>query len=564
VTNTLWKINATAQNTTWSWGYDLNGRNTGFTVPLPSSTATVTFDYDLADRITQYTVPSGLGGGRSQTVSYTSTGHVYSVLDGSMWRYYNHDYHGQILREGTGVGQNDINEYTYDAAGNRLSDNISTYVYSSGRLQSRNMGALGTVTYTHNAAGSQVRQSNSSPTCSSGSPLNLERELVYTADGRVAHSRRWVNRPPNGCQLEERNYWYDGLGRLVLIRSTNQWADDYGVTRFWWLDDDVAVRFWKPLNDADSLWVPRLKRNSSGVLEAMGQWYYPGPGPDRALASFNYQAGPGVGTGDRHLFLRDWRGSVIKVTEHTGVLHGGLSQDYEAFGSADGAVARNGPGYNGAPSIDGFQYLRNRWYDPTVGRFTQEDPIGFAGGINLYAYVGSNPLMFSDPYGLCPPELTGRPCGSPLASPLGTSVRHMTIRSDAHGDGAFDASRGTRGAHRALDVNAAVGTPVVSMDQGRVLNICRENCGTGGMSVTVGHYNNDGKLVSRSYYAHLSSIDAGLRENQGIHAGTRLGAAGQTGNAAGTDPHLHVSLTNTATGEKIKLEDQLDVSRRPE
>jgi uncharacterized protein RhaS with RHS repeats len=34
--------------------------------------------------------------------------------------------------------------------------------------------------------------------------------------------------------------------------------------------------------------------------------------------------------------------------------------------------------------------------------FTQEDPIGYAGGINLYGYVGNSPVAFSDPFGLSP------------------------------------------------------------------------------------------------------------------------------------------------------------------
>lgn len=45
--------------------------------------------------------------------------------------------------------------------------------------------------------------------------------------------------------------------------------------------------------------------------------------------------------------------------------------------------------------------LRARYYDPAVGRFVSEDPIGFSGGdVNLYAYVHSNPVRWVDPLGL--------------------------------------------------------------------------------------------------------------------------------------------------------------------
>jgi len=49
----------------------------------------------------------------------------------------------------------------------------------------------------------------------------------------------------------------------------------------------------------------------------------------------------------------------------------------------------------------GTYYRRNRSYDPSTGRFTQEDPIGLAGGLNLYGFANGNPVTYSDPFGLC-------------------------------------------------------------------------------------------------------------------------------------------------------------------
>ena len=44
---------------------------------------------------------------------------------------------------------------------------------------------------------------------------------------------------------------------------------------------------------------------------------------------------------------------------------------------------------------------RARYYNPALGRFLSEDPLGFLGGsINLYVYVSNNPDLFGDPFGL--------------------------------------------------------------------------------------------------------------------------------------------------------------------
>lgn len=49
----------------------------------------------------------------------------------------------------------------------------------------------------------------------------------------------------------------------------------------------------------------------------------------------------------------------------------------------------------------GLQYKRNRFYDPASGQFTQEDPTGLGGGLNLYGFAAGDPVNFSDPFGLC-------------------------------------------------------------------------------------------------------------------------------------------------------------------
>ena len=57
---------------------------------------------------------------------------------------------------------------------------------------------------------------------------------------------------------------------------------------------------------------------------------------------------------------------------------------------------------------DGTSGLYQNWhrdYDPTLGRYLETDPIGLAGGTNLYAYVDGNPVNLIDPMGLCVEDL---------------------------------------------------------------------------------------------------------------------------------------------------------------
>jgi RHS repeat-associated protein len=58
----------------------------------------------------------------------------------------------------------------------------------------------------------------------------------------------------------------------------------------------------------------------------------------------------------------------------------------------------------------GLSYRRNRYYDPASGQFTQQDPIGIAGGLNLYGYANGDPINFSDPFGLMGCDPPDKPC----------------------------------------------------------------------------------------------------------------------------------------------------------
>ncbi|MBI4502414.1 MAG: hypothetical protein HY700_14790 [Gemmatimonadetes bacterium] len=82
--------------------------------------------------------------------------------------------------------------------------------------------------------------------------------------------------------------------------------------------------------------------------------------------------------------------------------------------------------------------------------FLTEDPIGIAGGANLYQYAGNNPATYTDPFGLCPEWLTGRPCigGGFIRGP----VRPMMF--------AGAAARGATGDLASRGVVGVSGTPM--------------------------------------------------------------------------------------------------------
>ncbi len=100
----------------------------------------------------------------------------------------------------------------------------------------------------------------------------------------------------------------------------------------------------------------------------------------------------------------------------------------------------------------------------------------------------------------------------------------------------FDEGRDAGRSHRALDILAPRGTPVLSADSGRIIRISVSTLG--GNTV----YATDplGRIVY--YYAHLDGYQRGLAQGALVARGDTLGFVGTTGNAPKDTPHLHFQV----------------------
>jgi RHS repeat-associated protein len=99
--------------------------------------------------------------------------------------------------------------------------------------------------------------------------------------------------------------------------------------------------------------------------------------------------------------LGDRQGSVVDLVDENGAVLNHFV--YDSFGNRSGSSTADFRfGYTGR-ELDGetgLYYYRARYYDPTVGRFISEDPVGFsAGDTNLYRYVNNSPTNYTDPTG---------------------------------------------------------------------------------------------------------------------------------------------------------------------
>jgi RHS repeat-associated protein len=242
--------------------------------------------------------------------------------------------------------------------------------------------------------------------------------------------------------------WYDALGRRVLVRA--QKAPACNSTTF----GEVACKSFveRTVWDGDQVLIERRADGASGLSSGL----------------LDQETTSGDAWGEvisLHANGIDAPIAVRKTGRTTLMPYANWKGDYEIGTTADGTPTPLCSGTSDCPLIEwpgsqenadglllthaalntwwgslinektdasGLKYMRNRYYNPQTGQFTQSDPIGLAGGLNLYGFAAGDPVNYSDPFGLCPKDAGGDGKAKTLGDcPEGSEGRRQYISGKA-------------------------------------------------------------------------------------------------------------------------------------
>jgi RHS repeat-associated protein len=387
-----------------NYAYDLAGNVTRITYP---SGQIVNYSYDSQGRISGVTTqanwwakPLTLASG----VTYEPFGPMASFTYGNglvMTRSFNADYRitGITTRSATTTVQN--LSLSYDVNGNITSiiDKLTpgdsqTFTYDALNRLTLATGPYSTVSYTYDADSNRLTSTQGgvtqaysySPTSDqllsvTGSNGGKE-NFTYTADGNIAtekgdgqatiytysNSNRLSHAAISGSSTA--SYLYNALGERL--------SETVGKTVTDFLYDQngnlIAEANGKTGNaTSEYVWLGEVPL---AQIDSNGKTYY---------IQSDQTNTPQMMTNASQKVVWDIQQSPFGATVSTS----GTVSDVLRF-----------PGQI-ADAATGLNYNTNRDYDPTLGRYIEADPVGLAGGINLYGYVNQNPLNSTDPLGLC-------------------------------------------------------------------------------------------------------------------------------------------------------------------
>nr|NJM04536.1 RHS repeat-associated core domain-containing protein [Desulfobacula sp.] len=195
-------------------------------------------------------------------------------------------------------------------------------------------------------------------------------------------------------------------------------------------------------------------------------------------------------------FHHDHLNSVTALTGHNGdevetVSYGPFGEAISSSGTSPSTLKYTGRELD---EETGLYYYRARYYDPKIGRFLNEDPLGFEAGVNFYAYVQNNPINSNDPMGLINILFGG---GVTAAAPTGAEASGgIVINPGLFGQRADIGFFGSIGATAGVNVSADI---FVGYVKGGIDNVSgktvNQNISIGPANLTIFHDANTGETM---------------------------------------------------------------------